>query len=124
MVIQEDKRKSAMESPAQKQVEGFMLEHRRDSMRARSFISSAQKENAASSKYEMSNGKKLDDEISKIQSKIQQFEEEKRKLNIEFKPFAYSHNTRSSADLTKRSSTTDKSKIYERRFQADCKVEK
>ena len=30
----------------------------------------------------MSNGKKLDDEISKIQNKIQQFEEEKKKLNI------------------------------------------
>lgn len=62
----------------------------------------------------MSNGKKLDDEISKIQNKIQQFEEEKRKLNIEFKPFTYS-NSRSSADLTKRSYTADKSKIYEKK---------
>lgn len=55
----------------------------------------------------MKSGKKLDDEISKIELKIQQFEDEKRKLNIDFKPYSYS-NTKSSANLTKRSYTIDK----------------
>ena len=32
-------------------------------------------------------GKKIDDEISKITTRIKQFEEEKKKLNIDFKPF-------------------------------------
>ena len=63
-----------------KKVEGFTLENRRDHSKARSFISSANDRN--NNRYEMSNGKKLDDEISKIQSKIQQFEDEKRKMNI------------------------------------------
>jgi hypothetical protein len=45
----------------------------------------------------MRSGKKLDDEIRKIESKIQHFEEEKRKLNIEFKPYSCSQNKDTSA---------------------------
>lgn len=55
----------------------------------------------------MRSGKKLDDEISKIESKIQQFEEEKRRLNIDFKPYSYSH-SKSSSNLSKRSYTLDR----------------
>lgn len=55
----------------------------------------------------MKSGKKLDDEISKIELKIQQFEDEKRKLNIDFKPYSYS-NSKSTANLTRRSYTIDK----------------
>jgi hypothetical protein len=46
----------------------------------------------------MKSGKKLDDEIDRIQKKIEQFEEQKKRLNINFKPFEYS-NTKSSSNL-------------------------
>jgi hypothetical protein len=39
----------------------------------RSFINSIQREAGVNSKYEMRSGKKLDDEINKIDAKIQQF---------------------------------------------------
>lgn len=55
----------------------------------------------------MKSGKKLDDEINKIESKIQQFEEEKRKLNIDFKPYSYSQ-SKSTSNLNKRSYTISK----------------
>lgn len=48
--------------------------------------------------YEMKSGKKLDDQIDRIQKKIQQFEEEKKRLNINFKPFEYS-NSKSTSNL-------------------------
>lgn len=42
-------------------------------MKTRSFTSTIQN-NGIESRYEMKNGRKLDDEISKIEEKIQQFE--------------------------------------------------
>ena len=48
--------------------------------------------------YAMKSGKKLDDEIDKIQKKIQQFEEEKKRLGVNFTPFNYS-NTKSASNI-------------------------
>lgn len=46
----------------------------------------------------MKSGKKLDDEIDRIQKKIQQFEEEKKRLGVNFTPFNYS-NTKSASNI-------------------------
>lgn len=46
----------------------------------------------------MKSGKKLDDQIDRIQKKIQQFEEEKKRLGVNFKPFEYS-NSKSTSNL-------------------------
>ena len=48
--------------------------------------------------YAMKSGKKFDDEIDKIQKKIQQFEEEKKRLGVNFTPFNYS-NTKSASNI-------------------------
>lgn len=48
--------------------------------------------------YAMRSGKKLDDEIDRIQKKIQQFEEEKKRLGVSFTPFNYS-NTKSASNI-------------------------
>lgn len=48
--------------------------------------------------YAMKSGKKIDDEIDKIQRKIQQFEEEKKRLGVNFTPFNYS-NTKSASNI-------------------------
>ncbi len=41
-----------------------------------------------SQKDVLKSGKKLNDEISKIQKKIEEFEAQKKKMNIEFTPFS------------------------------------
>ena len=48
--------------------------------------------------YAMKSGKKLDDEIDKIQKKIQQFEEDKKRMGVNFTPFNYS-NTKSASNI-------------------------
>ena len=62
----------------------------------------------------MKNGKKLDDEITKIQNKIQEFEEEKKRLNINFKPFSYS-NSKSTSNLGLKSSFNPKNDYSEKK---------
>ena len=58
------------------------LDHNRN--RARSCLGDFKQEG-----YHLSSGKKLDDEISRTANRIKALEEEKRRLNIEFKPFKY-----------------------------------
>lgn len=94
-------------SPLAKPLEAFSISGRKQGSRAKSFISSIQKQTYGDVKYEMKNGKKLDDEITKIQNKIQQFEQQKRKLNIQFTPYSHSQ-SKSSNNLLKRSYTIDK----------------
>lgn len=56
--------------------------------RSRSQIDSIKKSTLGPNDDVLRSGKKLNDEISKIQRKIEEFEKEKRKLNIEFTPFS------------------------------------
>ena len=62
-------------------------------------------------------GKKLNEEIDRLQLKIKQFEEEKKKMNINFKPFNYS-NSKSVVALPTVSNQTQK---YEKNELSDRK---
>lgn len=66
----------------------------------------------------MKSGKKLDDEIDRIQKKIQQFEEDKKKMNINFKPFEYS-NSKSTSNLMIHNPTRNE---YSKNDYSDMKV--